>query len=244
MDVVVFDNSATAPERCGDYRYDCFRIHYISDVCNPGVSKAYNTGLKVAKKLKKKWLLFLDHDTNFPRYALERYAQALAAYPDIVLFVPILTSVGRIYSPCRYVLNAGFPLAKIKPGVCSTRGKSVLNSGMCISIEAFDRVGGFNESIPLDFADHDFMKRYGKHFDSFCIVDVTCSHGFSGMERIDRDAALTRFGYYCKGARASINNAADAGSLCVLVSLRAARLTFRYRTTAFLRLFLRTFLQN
>ena len=45
---------------------DGFRIHYISDPTNPGVSKAYNVGFELARQLNKKWLLLLDQDTVFP----------------------------------------------------------------------------------------------------------------------------------------------------------------------------------
>jgi glycosyltransferase involved in cell wall biosynthesis len=242
--MVIYDNSPAPMWRGDGERRDGFRIRYISDTSNPGVSKAYNTGFEIARQLRKKLLLLLDQDTVFPENTFSNYAAAIEAHADCPLFAPILMSHGKIYSPCGQILNANFHLRRVRPGRGSVRGKSLLNSGLCIRLDAFDKVGGFDEKIPLDFADHDFMKRYRTHFDSFVLIDVVCEHGFSDKEPVGLNGSLTRFGYYCKGARNSIKGGQDAFSLAPAAFLRAARLSARFRTLRFLRLFFRAFLRN
>ncbi|MGD0230770.1 MAG: glycosyltransferase [Syntrophorhabdales bacterium] len=242
--LLVYDNSPVPMHSLEEFTSSCRRIRYISDTSNPGVSSAYNKGFEIARQLRKEWLLLLDQDTAFPRDALRKYFTAIKAHDDSVLFAPVLANGGKIYSPCGHILNVNFPLRRIRRGKVSTGGKSLLNSGMCVRLDAFDRVGGFDEAIPLDFADHDFMKRYRQHFDSFFLLDMVCAHNFSDKERTDIDKAFARFAFFCKGAKNSAKGVLDAFSLLPLALLRATRLTLRFRSPAFLYLFLRTFFRN
>jgi rhamnosyltransferase len=242
--LLVYDNSPVPMHAQGAFDDSGGHIHYLSDTSNPGVSRAYNVGARIAKQLQKHYLLLLDQDTLFPPNALSRYFNAIESYNDSPVVAPMLFCDGRIYSPCRQVLHLHLPLRAIEPGTVSARGKSLLNSGMCIRLDAFDKAGGFDEKIPLDFADHDFMKRYRTHFDSFFLLDMACAHGFSDKENLDAGKALTRFGYYCQGARHSIKGVTDAFSLAPVAFLRAARLSARFRTLRFLRLLFRTLLRN
>ncbi len=238
MDILVYDNSPipmARPDRLDE------NISYVHDPSNPGVSKAYNTGFRMARQMGKKWLLLLDQDTEFPPEALERYESTMSHNKTAVLFAPILVSKGKVYSPCGYTSRVGFPLRRIQPGLWSVKGKSLLNSGICIDIEAFERVGGFDESMPLDFADHDFITRYKKHFDSFVLVDVTCRHGFSDNQSTDLDASLGRFRCYCRGAGNSIRSVQDAFSFLALVIVRAVRLSLRHKSFRFFPVILQVF---
>jgi rhamnosyltransferase len=244
IDMVMYDNSPVSMWRGNEDYQDSFRLRYISDTCNPGVSKAYNRGFEIAQELRKKWLMFLDQDTLFPEGALSKYGAAIERHGNSPLFAPILMCDGRIYSPCHHFLNVNFPLRSVRPGTISARGKGLLNSGMCIHVDAFEKIGGFDERIPLDFADHDFMKRYRKHFDSFVLLDIACAHGFSDKGAPDRSRALIRFRFYCLGARNSIKSYADALSLFAVAFVRASRLSARFRDPAFILLFFTTFFRN
>ncbi len=240
----VYDNSPVPMHAVGDFDAPDRRIYYLSDTSNPGVSRAYNIAARRARELKKPYLLLLDQDTLFPQGGIAAYIKAIETHKDCPVFAPILSCDGKIYSPCRQVLHLNLPLRAIAPGRISARGRSLLNSGMCIRLDAFDKVGGFDERIPLDFADHDFMRRYRTHFDSFFLLDMACAHGFSDKENHDAGKAFIRFGYYCQGAKHSIKGVADAFSLAPVAFVRAARLSARFRTLRFLRLLFRTFFRN
>jgi GT2 family glycosyltransferase len=244
IDIVIYDNGPVSRQRDEETGCEGFRVHYMSDPSNPGVSKAYNAAYDLARQLKKKWLLLLDQDTLFPEGALDVYAANIARYPEAALIVPMLVCDGRVYSPCHRVMSVGFPLRSIRPGWLKTNGLGVLNSGLCIRLDAFEKTGGFDERIPLDFADHDFMRRYAKHFERFLLVDVVCQHGFSDSQTSDIDISLARFDRYCKGAKSSIKSAADPFLLLPLVLFRATRLSLRFRSIRFLRLFALTFLRS
>jgi rhamnosyltransferase len=241
IDIVIYDNSPTPQWRGDGTQCDAFHIRYINDPSNPGVSKAYNAGFELARQLHKKWLLLLDQDTVFPEGALATYGAHIEKYDSPALLAPMLVCDGRIYSPCRQVVNVNFPLRVIRPGWVKTKGLSVLNSGMCIRLDAFEKIGGFDERIRLDFADHDFMRRYRRYFTNFMLIDMVCRHGFSDKETSDINISLTRFGHYCEGAKNSIKNPADPFSLLPVVLVRAARLSLRFRSVRFLRVFVRTF---
>lgn len=244
IDAVIYDNSPAPLWHDIEKQYDGLRIHYISDPSNPGVSKAYNAGFELARQSHKKWLLLLDQDTVFPEGALAMYAVAIEKHAEPPLLAPMLVCDGKIYSPCRHVGNVNFPLHAIRPGMVPVKRLSLLNSGLCIRLDAFERVGGFNEMIPLDFADHDFMRRYREHFDSFALLNMVCVHGFSDKESLDVGKALARFRFYCLGAKNSIKGWTDAFSLFMVAFVRAQRLSTRFKDPRFFPLLFKTFFRN
>jgi rhamnosyltransferase len=244
IDIVIHDNSPAPRWHDDEKECDGFHIRYISDPSNPGVSKAYNAGFQVARQLRKKWLLLLDQDTVFPEGALAIYAAHIEKYGEPPLLAPMLVCDGRIYSPCRHVANVNRPLRVIRPGWARTKGLSLLNSGLCIRLDAFEKIGGFDEGIRLDFADHDFMRRCRKYFTNFVVMDMVCRHGFSDKETRDIDISLARFGQYCDGAKNSMKSIADPFSLLPLALVRAARLCFRFRSVRFLKVLVKTFCRS
>jgi rhamnosyltransferase len=233
ISLVIYDNSPVPMHRPEEFDDTLPDIRYISDTSNPGVSKAYNRGFEIARQLNKKWLLLLDQDTLFPDGALALYAAKVEEYEDAGLFAPMLVCDGTLYSPCRQFLHAYFPLRSIESGRLPVSGKSLLNSGLCIRLDVFERTGGFDETIPLDFSDHDFIRRFRRDFDSFVLLDMVCTHNLSAKELRDTHNALVRFAFYCKGARNSVRGIGDI-SLLPPGLVRAARLSARHRRTVFL----------
>ena len=232
LELLVYDNSP-APMVSAGGRYPGWRIHHIHDPENPGVSRAYNEGFRLAERLGKKWLLLLDQDTVFPDDALSVYCQGIAKHRDMALFAPVLMASGRICSPCRYLFRTGFHPGSAAPGVHPFPGRAVLNSGMLVAVDAFARCGGFDERIGLDFADFAFNNRLRRFYDKFCVLPMECSHGFSGAEDAGIDAVLQRFRLYCEGGRRSIDGVFAAICLTLVVLVRCLRLTFRFRSLRF-----------
>lgn len=242
MDIVVYDNSPTPMVVDSDSISDSWRIHYVHDETNPGVSKAYNEGFKIARKLQKSWLLLLDQDTTFPENAFVEYDKAIQENQDIYLFAPIVISKNKIISPCRYFLNRGYSLRKVKPGVYNFHIKSLINSGMLIHVEAFERVGGYNEKIRLDFADHCFIDRYKANYSTFAVINLRCSQGFSGKQSMTTNSALVRFAYYCEGARNRSVNKLDYFALMLVVFFRSGKLFLKYMSLKFFVIYYNEFL--
>jgi len=235
MDVVIYDNSPTPMVTDSDSISDNWRIHYVHDETNPGVSKAYNEGFKMARKLGKRWLLLLDQDTSFPQNAFVEYSKAVQGNPEICLFAPIVISKNKIISPCRYFLNIGYTLRRIKPSIYNFKRKSLINSGMLISVDAFEKTGGYNENIRLDFADHSFIGKYKAIYNRFAVIHLRCFQDFSSDKQLTISSALIRFAFYCEGARNKAVNKLDYFVLILLTILRGTKLSLKYRNVRFLR---------
>lgn len=243
MDIVIYDNSPE-PVYEKEASFENWNIHYIHDRSNPGVSKAYNEGFKIGKKLDKKWLLLLDQDTIFPEDALMKYFKAMDSYKNSVLFAPILTINNEIYSPSRYYLKRGFHLKTINVGLNMIRNKTLLNSGMCISLAAFEKTGDFNEKVKLYFSDHNFIDRYRRHFTSFIVVDTICKHNMFTIKNKNVQSQLKRFIYFCEGARNSVDNCIDFSIYFSYALLRSIKLSITFKTFGFIMVFFHNFLKN
>jgi rhamnosyltransferase len=231
LDLLVYDNSpvASRPDPVAEWQ-----IKYRHDPSNPGVSRAYLEGARVAMERGKRWLLLLDQDTGFPPEAITVYAEAVRRYPTEVLFAPVLRAGAGIVSPCAYRFPRGKPLRTSATGLQNLAGKSVLNSGMCISVAAYLDVGGHDPRIGLDFSDHEFIDRFKRRHDRARILPLECRHGFSGELRSGVDAGLQRFRFFCRGIRYASPGGLQSALGTAMVVGRACRLAFRHRHPGFL----------
>lgn len=232
LELFVYDNSPVASPLAEAAEW---RIEYRHDPSNPGVSHAYIEGARWAVARGKRWLLLLDQDTLFPPAALGAYHKAMCQSPAIELFAPVLRSGDRVVSPCGYRFPLGTALAQIEPGVQSLQGKSVLNSGMCVSVAAYQEVGGHDPRIGLDFSDHQFIDRFKRRYHSICVVPVECRHGFSGDQSTEVSNGLVRFHVYCRGARYASRGRVQRLLGAGLVAARACLLAARWHHLGFLR---------
>lgn len=242
LPLLVYDNSPTALGHPGIGPYPGWDIHYVHDPSNPGVSRAYLEGARLAAGRSKRWLLLLDQDTWFPPDALTRYLRAIRQHPETRLFAPILRSQDRIVSPCRYRLRLGFALPRVRPGVQSLAGLSVLNSGMCVAVEDYLEVGGHDVRLAMDFADHEFIERFKRRHDTFVVVDAECGHGLSGATTQTTASQLARFQLYCRGAKYSSKGLTGGILTAGVVGGRACLLCFRHGSLGFLRVAVGTLL--
>ena len=167
IDIFVYDNSAelqNVPEIEG------VTFYYVHDKSNTGVSKAYNVGIQKAKELQKDLMLILDQDTNFSLEYIEKYLQKYNIYGNNFLYAPVVCNgdMTKIYSPATLINFVGkaqpFEDFKIIEQYDLT-DKSVINSGLMIPLELFEKIGGYNEKLKLDFSDIYFIEKY-KEFDS------------------------------------------------------------------------------
>jgi len=237
FDVLVYDNSPSPLYDKSFFSIGNFNVHYLSDITNPGVSKAYNTGAKLALAMDKKWMLLLDQDTVFPVNAVTIY---MKYSNDVVkmLGAPLLMSGNSVISPCNYRLGRGTALKTVpNVGKMKLKGLSLLNSGLIIPLSLYDSVGGYNEQIALDFSDHYFIDNVKKSMSEFCLLNIKCRHELSSSERNVRNA-LKRFEFYLKGAKEYSKNNNFIG-ISIIVFLRTIKLSFNYRSFCFLRCYCR-----
>ncbi|EAA8875198.1 glycosyltransferase [Salmonella enterica] len=182
-------------------QYMGINVHKINDHENSGVSKAYNEGLKFAKKMNYEYVLLLDQDTSLPGDALVIYKESLRANKYIKLFCPILKkNTGVICSPLLYRLHRGFPVNHFKAGKYEFDDFTPINSGMLLNVDAALECGGYNEEVFLDFSDFQFIERFKKHNPCFYVVPLILYQDCSGDE-VDPSKLLIRFRLYCQCAK-------------------------------------------
>jgi rhamnosyltransferase len=242
LQLLVYDNSPTPVGKPGSVAHRGWDVCYVHDPSNPGVSRAYVEGARIAANHSKQWLLLLDQDTWFPPDVLSRYVASIQQHPEVRLFAPILRGGSHILSPCRYRFRLGSPLSLVSPGLHSLAGLSVLNSGTCVAVKDYLELGGHDVRIALDFADHEFIDRFKRKHDRFVVIDAECAHDFFGVTTQSTAGRLTRFGHYCRGAKFSGKGLSGALLTAAVVGARACRLSIRYRSLGFLRVAVDTLL--
>lgn len=242
LDIILYDNSREPQNQKSLELFTNLRSTYYHDSTNPGVSKAYNYAAGEAAKMKKDFILLLDQDTRSPEEALERYLEAINAYPKQYLFCPILQTPRGIDSPTKYFFRRGAVWADVKPGIHSLKNRNVLNSGLLVNLQVFQLLGGYNEKIELYYSDFDFANRFRKKYQEMVVINLICFHSVADIEKPDVVSAISRFGHYVKGSYYSIFTYTDYIYLFITVMLRSVKLSFRYRNLKFLQLFFKQYL--
>jgi len=242
MDVLVYDNSPEPQFNESQFQLENLKITYVHDPSNSGVSRAYNTGAKVAGTMNKKWFIFLDDDTEFHEDGVEKYIGSVNRNPGYDLFAPIMRMGDLLLSPSKYAWKRGFAPKEMSPGIASLLKFHPINSGVMISADLFKRSGGYNEKIRLDFSDFYFMDKLSKHIQSFVVMDIVMEHSLSGIEnRNDTAKLLNGYVNYCIGGKISSESVSDYVQLFTVVFLRGLLLTYLCRDTKFLSVFLKNF---
>ena len=192
--VVLYDNSPTPINA----RHASPSLHYIHNATNGGVSAAYNAGADYSRrKGSYDYLLLLDQDTEFDSRYIHTLLHTISTHPTAALIVPTInTKHGAAFSPTSKTGRK----SSLPPGEYPLDNYRIVNSGACVSLEAFVAAGGYNEQIKLDFADFDFFKRLSTVAESFIVAPSTAVQDFSNHET-GKDKLLSRFAHYIDGAR-------------------------------------------
>jgi GT2 family glycosyltransferase len=239
----IYDNSPQIQE-VASVTQDTFQESiYVHDPTNSGLSVAYNTASRHAKKKDRKWLFLLDQDTHFPDDTLLKYMQAIELHPEFQLFAPILEIAdGLFMSPCRYKYKWGKLMKSVEPGVYSFSDTAPVNSGICVNLDAFFAVGGYNENIRLDGADYQFIERFKKKHENYLVLDIRFHQDFSLFDR-DETSLINRFSLFLKDvSNFERDNFLDEVLYARLAFVRMLKLTLQTRSRKFLALYLNSYL--
>ncbi len=246
VDLLICDNSLVLQDfSIASKTNSCYNIYYLHDSSNPGISASYNKAAEFASMKRKKWILVMDQDTIFPNNALSSYLQSLRQSPNAPLYAPkVFDTTGLMLSPCAYNVYRGSPLRDVQAGVNSVRNRNIINSGLLLNLEAYRRVGGYDENVWLYFSDFIFFNRLTKYYKSFVVVDCKLTHELSSSDYTNYEFAAKRFSYYCEGAKAA--SLCDTGFISYLsyrltVGSRSLLMTWRFKNINFLKTFSRNF---
>ena len=238
IDLVIYDNSVEPmlePAQSGLYKN--WNIKYVYDASNPGVSTAYNVGAEIGKSLKKDWIFILDQDTNFCLDAFSKYFDALHNHNGALVFAPtLLDNKNNVYlSPCGYMFKRGYALKNCpKPGIQTLKNRSLLSSGLLVSLALFEKVNGYNEKLKLDFSDFYFVEKIRQSISVYFHVSTTCDHGLSRSQENSLEDSIRRFQVCCDSAHHFANSYIEYILVIFYLTLRASKLSFKYFSVKFL----------
>ena len=236
FDIFIYDNSKTPQEVP---TFESINIYYEHDEKNSGVSRAYNRAYKKAKELQKELLLVLDQDTLFKLENVEKYTNSYLAYGKNYIYAPLIIGQNETIaiSPffLKYNVGKGIPKKLLNTGNFLLNDKSLINSGLMIPLNIFEKIKGFNEKIKLDFSDIYFIEKYKKIKQEIVLVDVVLDHSLSGAEEKNYLKELNRYKYYCNGARELTLSIKSSTFLAVL--RRMLRLLIKYKKIKFIVIF-------
>lgn len=237
----VYDNS---PSRGNVIHFpESLQIMYMHNPSNPGVSKAYNEGSSYAKKNGFDYLLLLDQDTELPEnfiYELEKINSAVTTYP-LVSFR--LMRAGEQLSPFNYRFKRGSMMVnQSESGVHPLKNISLLNSGILISVELFDKAGGYDENVELYFSDFVFLNRVRRIQKDFYISPIVFKHSMSSDDTSNLESFMQRFKFYLIGARQASVSENCYSIYAITTFLRVIKVAIKIKSLVPLRQFLHYFL--
>lgn len=209
------------------------RISYIHNRTNPGISAAYNTIAKFAKDHHFSHIVFLDQDTELPEDFCLVYSKVAENSADIA--APLIYENEKLLSPGIYKNYRSSFYENIQSDTIPLKNNSCINSGLMIKTDFFFKTGGYNQSLRLDFCDHEFIARAGNFTESLKIIPTKLEQNFSTNTN-PLDKALFRYKLYIKDLKAfkKINN--NDYKVTLFVDLpHLIRLTLQYKSLAFIK---------
>ncbi len=231
--LLIYDNSPE-PQVAPDSTL--VHIYYHHNPSNAGVSAAYNFANRLSLHEGNRWLLLLDQDTQLSRGSLLQYHKAFNDHPDSVIFAPILRDKKGIVSPFTFRLGGGVRVKSARSGVISLKKYKAINSGLLINSDAFQRAGGYEDSLRLDFSDLAFLRKFQTVDEKLMIVNTVLQHNFSGSVRQEYQKTLDRFKIYCEAAELMGGITGHKILFWFRSFLRALHLTCSYGHVSFLRI--------
>jgi len=139
--VYIFDNSTNAkrfpfPDR----------VVYMTEHDNKGIAYALNRIMEMAKKDGYEWVVTMDQDSILPETTISLYNQHINNDPRIAIICPQVVDSRRGYM-------------KIKKEPRIEYIDFCITSASCTFLEAWEKVGGFDEWLFIDLVDNEFCKR-------------------------------------------------------------------------------------
>ncbi len=216
---------------------DHISVYYHRFKNNPGLSFAYNKAVDFAKKSGFSWVVLLDQDTMLPSNFYEGYSQSIRQNETIFLKVPVVfINFNAILSPSKYIGYRAYLYKIVEPGIKKLKGNSFINTGMLINIDFYIKVGGYNEQIKLDFADHDFVYRCTRFTTQYEVLNVKLLQDFSSFTN-SKEQAINRYRLYLRDLKTFKKGKTNKYMLFFNSDfLRLVKLSIQYKSFDFLKL--------
>jgi rhamnosyltransferase len=146
---------------------------------NLGIAAALNEGLKFARERGFHWLATFDQDSRCTPGMIEEMAQVFGSYPHPERLA--------ILTPCHVDSRSGFTV-RDRDNEGADEGwrviRTTMTSGNLLNVAIATRAGGFDDSLFIDYVDHELCLRLRRH--GYRIVEATHArllHSLGAMER-------------------------------------------------------------
>lgn len=194
--LLVFDNSPTRQYKETTFQHDNFKIHYVYDESNPGLSKAYNFALQKAIESGFTWMLLLDQDTHFTADYYNE-VESLLQKPIPRYVAAIMPRVqshegDSLISPTKMHSGAICRPVKVASGI-SKLAVSGINSGTLLRVNFINSIGGFSEKYSLDMLDHWYFRMIYKTGHAVYIMNSCIYQELSVLGNYEATISLSRY---------------------------------------------------
>jgi rhamnosyltransferase len=145
---------------------------------NLGIATALNAGLRTAREQGFRWLATFDQDSRCTPRMIEEMARVFESYPQPHRLA--------IVSPSYVDRTHGFAVRQ-RHGAAGVGWRilpTTMTSGNLVNVEIATAVGGFDDSLFIDYVDHEFCLRLRRH--GYQVVEATRAtllHSVGAMER-------------------------------------------------------------
>ena len=139
--VYLFDNSTEKIEHMPFGN----NVVYMTEHKNLGIAYALNRMMEQAEQDGFQWLVTMDQDSILPDNMVEAYGAHIYE-PNVAIICPQVIDKRRVYMT-------------VKTEPAEELVEECITSGSCTSIEAWKKLGKFDEWLFIDLVDNEFCKR-------------------------------------------------------------------------------------
>ncbi|PSW74719.1 hypothetical protein C9J41_03225 [Photobacterium sp. GB-50] len=235
--IYIYDNSE---DEMDNSSIDLSKFNYIHDKTNPGVVGAYNKYInRFVKDNESKWILLMDHDTDISDIYIKDLLQAIKLTPLPKIIAPKLFFNETLISPSKVRFNKSWIDNDLKDihGCVNNENITLLNSLLCINIDVFKNGIFFDDKLPLDYSDFDFIERFKLRYNNFYILNSSVQHelsSFTSTFNPKDTSVLKRFDVYIKSAK-YYSEKSNQRIVLFWALIRALKLTIKKKSMFFLK---------
>ena len=158
-------------------------FYVISNRSNIGLGAALNQGFSVALQKGLQWCVFFDQDTKiYPSFLNSSQRSILKSKTQPAI-------IGNNYLD-KHAGISRFPYSTVKNAYYK-KAKTVITSGSFVSMELYDKIGGFREDYFIDSIDHEYCLRARKQgYNVILSLPIAMEHNL-GQQRNGRYRLLS-----------------------------------------------------
>jgi rhamnosyltransferase len=152
-EVVVVDNSDKPNALLTDKLKGLEKVTYISNNGNVGIAKALNVAAEFGKQKNYKWMLTMDQDSLFEKDYFSKFVddfnKLVADVPNLAILTPYheTQTITHIDTLSKQVYKV----------------KTCMTSGNIVSLDVWEKIGGWAEKLFIDYVDHEYCLRARKN---------------------------------------------------------------------------------